>query len=75
MSVRKNDVSEPIGYGVVRICSMDNGKMHNINLHRVLYSTGLAYNLISISKARKRGFKVIINNDKNKLDNGDRTYP
>lgn len=50
----KNDFNKSEGYGTVKIASVAYGGPDIVHLHNILYAPELAYNLTSLSQARKQ---------------------
>lgn len=64
LKLGNNNFTESVGYGPVKTASKVFGLVYVIHLHNVLYVLELKCNLISLSKARKKEFKAIIDDVK-----------
>lgn len=63
VQVGNNKVLTPLGIRTVKLTTVVDGLEHFLTLKNVLYAPDTIHNLISISQARKRAFRVRIDED------------
>lgn len=57
MHVRNDDTILSLGVGAIRARTLVSGNSHCVVLQDVLYGPAIMYNLVSISKMRRKGFR------------------
>lgn len=63
IQVGNHEFIESHGVGTVNIKTAVHGVLNNVVLHDVLYAPDIVHNLISVSKVRRKNFRVIVDND------------
>lgn len=66
VQVGNQEFMESEGYGTVDIWTVSDGKTQKVTLHDVVYAPNILYNLLSVSKARKNGCKLTIDDENEK---------
>lgn len=63
VQVGNNETIQSYGTGSVRVLGTSNGQRNYVTLHNVAYVPEIMFNLISVSRVRRKGFRIVIDED------------